>query len=102
MALDKLVRDANRYENGVIKQIEMTTADLFCLITEFDEPDFEDKRKDYRGNFKVESKDNSANIFDFFSIKHEFVDKWFKKEYGVTYKGVPLVLYRENRTTLNT
>jgi len=87
---------------GVIKQIEMTTADLFCLITELEEPEFEDKRGAYRGNFTTESDDNSANLFDFFGTKHEFVDKWFKREYVVRYKGVPLVLYKENRTTLTT
>ena len=101
MGLDRLIRDASRLEFGVINEIEITTSDLFQMITEIDAPEFAEFRKDYRSQFKVESDDNSANLFDFFALKKDFVDNWFNRVYNVNYKGVSLRLLKENRTTLN-
>jgi hypothetical protein len=104
-ALDRLLNQANKREFAIVNEFELTPSDLFCIITELDSPEMKaaemtEKRKEYRSRFKVESKDNSANIFDFFSLKRDFVDKWFKREYTVTYQGVPLHLLRENRSRL--
>ena len=68
-----------------MNEFELTPSDLFCVMSELDSPEMKDKKADYRKRFKVESEDNSANLFDFFSLKREFVDKWVKKEYIVTY-----------------
>lgn len=100
MVIDRLIDSAGRHEFGIINEIEITTSDLFQLITEIDAPEFAELRKDFRGKFKVESEDNTANLFDFFALKADFVDNWFKREYIVTYKGVPLRLLKENRAHL--
>jgi len=100
MVMDRLINEAGRHGFGIINEIELTTADLFMLITEIDSPEFTELRKDFRGKFKVESEDNTANLFDFFALKAEFVDNWFKREYIVTYRGVPLRLLEENRARL--
>ena len=102
MGLDRLIRDANRHQYGIIREIEITNKDLFCLITELEAPEMIDYRADVRSRFKVESSDNTANLFDFFALKFDFVDRWVKREYIVTYKGVRLTLFKENRATLQT
>ena len=84
-----------------MNEFELTPSDLFCVMSELDSPEMKDKKADYRKRFKVESEDNSANLFDFFSLKREFVDKWVKKEYIVTYEGVPLKLVEDDRTHMN-
>ena len=100
MVIDRLINEAGHHEFGIVKEIELTTSDLFQMITEIDAPEFAELRKDFRGKFKVESEDNTANLFDFFALKTHFVDKWFEREYDVTYKGVPLRLLKENRAHL--
>jgi len=84
-----------------VNEFELTPKDLFCVMSELDSPEMRDKRSDYRKRFRVESEDNSANIFDFFSLKREFVDKWVKREYSVKYEGVPLKLVEDDRTHMD-
>ncbi len=70
-------------------------------MSELDSPEMRSMRSNYRKHFRVESGDNTANIFDFFSLKREFVDKWVKQEYTVKYEGVPLKLVEEDRTHMD-
>lgn len=103
MGLDAVLAHAEKQEFAIVNEIELTTADLFCLITELDSQELKEipkTWKEYRNRFKVESEDDSANIFDFFALKHEFVERWFKREYTVTYEGVPLRLVEHNRKNL--
>lgn len=102
MNFDKLLEQASKYEYGVLNEFELTPRDLFCVMTELDSSEMKeesDKRKDYRSRFKVQG-DDSANLFDFFSLKRDFIDKWFKCEYTVTFDGIPLRLVQENRKNL--
>ena len=107
MAFDNLLKEARAQEFGIINEIEITLQDLYVIMSELDSeemktPEMREKRKEYRGRFEVESDDNSANLFDFWSLKEKFVDNWFKMKYIVSYQGVPLRLLKENRTTIQT
>ena len=99
-AFDRLLNQASKRQFVEINEFELTPKDLFILMTEFDSPEMKDNRAKYRGRFKVISDDNSANLFDFFSLKRDFVDNWFKHKYSVTYQGVPIRLVKENRARL--
>ena len=99
------MKQIEKREFAIINEFELTPADLFCLITELDSsemkaPEMANMRKEYRNRFKVQSKDGTANIFDFFSLKRDFVAKWFRREYEVTYQGVPLRLVETNKATI--
>lgn len=100
MGLDKLLSQAEEHEFAMISEFELTTADLFCIMSELHSPEMKEHRADIRKRFHVKSDDNSANVFDFFALKREFVENWFKQEYTVTYQDVPLRLLKENRTNI--
>ena len=100
MTFDSLLERAKKYPYGILNEFEITPSDLFQIVTELDAPEMREHRAEFKNRFKVYSDDNSANIFDFFAVKRNFVDKWFKREYVVEYEGVPLRLVEEDRTSL--
>jgi len=99
-ALDRLLEQVEKRPMAIINEFELNPRDLFLIVSELDSPELAEDRSEYRSRFEVSSEDNSANLFDFFRLKKDFVDKWFKRQYYVTYQGVPLRLVEENRTHL--
>ena len=103
-AFDRLLDQAAKRPFAIINEFEITPLDLFLIVTELDSPEMEDRRAEFRSRFNVETVDNTddaeATIFDFFSLKREFVDKWVKSEYSVIYQGVPIRLVEDDRTRL--
>jgi len=104
MALDRLLKQARAKEFGVIKEIELTLSDVQIIQEELHSdamtaPEMKEKQREYIRRFKVESDDNTAILFDW-NLRPEFVDKWIKSEYNVTYDGVSLRLLEENKTAV--
>ena len=100
MGIERMIKQANDQEFAVIKEIEMIPSEVFQLLTEIDSEEMKDFRKEIRSYFKVSGTDdagNDANIFDFFALKRDFVDKWVNRVYVVTYRDVPLQLFKERR-----
>lgn len=96
--MERTIREAEKQEFALINCFEITPRDLFCLISEIHSEEMAEHRREIRSRFKVEGK--SANIFDFFALKREFVAKWYAGEYGVTYRGIPIRLYESKREHL--
>ena len=104
MALDRLLKQARAKEFGIIKEIELTLSDVQIIQAELQShemnaPEMKEKQREYIRRFKVESTDNTAPLFDW-SLRPEFVDKWVKSEYNITYDGVSLRLLEENKTAV--
>ncbi len=105
MALDRLLKQARAKEFGIIKEIELTLGDVQIIQAELhseemNSPEMHNQQREYIRRFKVESTvDTTAPLFDW-TLRPEFVDKWVKSEYNVTYDGVSLRLLEENKTTV--
>ena len=104
MALDGLLKQARSKEFGIIREVELTLQDVQIIqeelhSDEMNAPDMKEKQREYIRRFKVESDDNTAILFDW-TLRPEFVDRWVKSEYNVTYDGVTLRLLEENKTAV--
>lgn len=95
-----MIAMARKEPGAKIGELEIDTLELFCLIREIETTEDPDERKEIKKRFKVGSKDNSATIFDFFNLAHNFVVKWVEREYIVTYKEVPILLLERHRDHL--
>ena len=109
MALERLLQQARSKEFGIIKEIELKLSDIQLIREELHSDEMntlemKEKQREYILRFKVESKnyserDNTTILFDW-TLRPEFVDKWVKGEYNITYDGVYLRLLEENKTAV--
>lgn len=100
IGIDRSIEAANKQPGAIINEVEIDTAELFNLIREIEITEDDEQRKDIRSRFRVKSTDNTASIFDFFNLSFNFVEKWVKREYIVTYRGERLQLVRHHRKHL--
>lgn len=99
MGLDRMIEQAHKQKYAVIKEIEMSPSEVRELVIEVERHEDKEERLEIKKLFKVVGEDANASVLNLFALDKDFVEKWFKGVYTVTYKDVVLRVKPESNKT---